>query len=121
MPNAIDGGCRRYIVEQGWKSHGPGKTAVKDVGCKRGKYNLLKKHVKDWCYSWMTPGMVESEDKYYLPKQLLFTYLASEEVFDTCDGQQYIIDQVSGFVINYFILYDEVFLFFKKEFCIISK
>ncbi len=45
MPNAIDGGCGWHIVEQGWKAHGPGKTAVKDA--KRDKYNLFKKRVKD--------------------------------------------------------------------------
>jgi hypothetical protein len=42
--------------------------------------------------------------------------LASKEVLDACGGQQYVIDQVSGFVINYVIIYDEVFLFYKKKF-----
>jgi hypothetical protein len=64
----------------------------------------------------MTPGGVESEEEYYVSKQLLFAYLASEEVLDACDGQQYIIDQVSCFVLNYVIVYDEVFLFYKKKF-----
>jgi hypothetical protein len=116
MPNAIDGGCGWHIVEQVWKSHGPEKTAVKDVGCKREKYNFFKKRVKDWCYSWMAPGMVESEDEHYVSKQLLFAYLASEEMLDACDGQQHVIDHVSGFVINEVIVYDEVFLFFKNKF-----
>jgi hypothetical protein len=49
MPNAMDGGCRWHIVEQGWKGHGPGKTAVKDKGRKRDKYNLFKKQAKEWC------------------------------------------------------------------------
>jgi hypothetical protein len=62
MPNATDGGCGWHLVEQGWKAHGPGVTAVKDVGCNQDKFNLFKKRVKDWCYSWMTPGGVESED-----------------------------------------------------------
>jgi hypothetical protein len=116
MPNAMDGGCGWHIVFQGWKAHGPGKTAVVDVGGKREKYNLFKKRVKAWCYSWMTPGGVELEEEYSVSKQLLFAYLASEEVLDACDGQQYIIDQVSTFVLNYVIVYDEVFLFFKKKF-----
>jgi hypothetical protein len=62
----------------------------------------------------MTPGQVESKDEYYISKQLLFAYLASKEVLDACDGQQYVIDQVSDFVINYVIVFDEVFLFYKK-------
>jgi hypothetical protein len=114
MPNAIDGGCGWHIVEQGWKAHGPGKTAVKEK--KRDAYNLFKKRVKDWCYSWMTPGGAESEDEYSLSKELLFAYLASPEVLDACDGQQYIIDQVSDFVKNYVIIYDQVFLFYKKKY-----
>jgi hypothetical protein len=71
MPNAINGGCGWYIVEQGWK-------AVEDTDCNRDKYNLFKKRMKEWCYSWMTPGRVESEDEYYVSKQLLFAYLASK-------------------------------------------
>jgi hypothetical protein len=61
----------------------------------------------------MTLGQVESEDEYYISKQSLFAYLASKEVLDTCDGQQHLIDQVSGFVINYVLVYDEVFFFYK--------
>ena len=78
MPNAINGGCRWHIVFQGWKRHGPGKTAVVDVGGKREKYNIFKKRVKAWCYLWMTPGGVESGEEYSVSKQLLFAYLASE-------------------------------------------
>jgi hypothetical protein len=97
----MDGGCGWHIVEQGWKAHGPGKTAV--IEKKRDAYNLFKKRVKEWCYSWMTPGGVESEDEYSLSKDLLFAYLASPEVMQACDGQQYIIDQVTDFVKNYVI------------------
>ena len=43
----------------------------------------------------MMPGGVESQDEYSISKQLLFAYLASPEVLDACDSQQYIIDQVS--------------------------
>jgi hypothetical protein len=101
MPNAVDGGCGWHIVEQGWKAHGPGKTAVSDLPGKRDKCNVFKKHVKDWCYSWMTPGGAESDDECSVSKQLLFAYLTSPEVLDACDGQQYVIEQVSTFVQNY--------------------
>jgi hypothetical protein len=72
--------------------------------------------VKDWCYSWMTPGGVESEDEYSLSKDLLFAYLASQEVLEACDGQHYVINQVSDFVKNYVIVYDRVFLFYTKKY-----
>jgi hypothetical protein len=114
MPNVMDGSCGWHIVEQGWKAHEPGKIAIKEA--KRDIYNLFKKRVKDWCYSWMTPGGVESDDEHTISKQLLFAYLASPEVLDACDGQQYIIDQVSEFLRNYVILYNQVFLFFKKKY-----
>jgi hypothetical protein len=42
--------------------------------------------------------------------------LASPEVMDACDGQQYIVDQVTDFVKNYVIIYDQVFLFYKKKY-----
>jgi hypothetical protein len=92
MPNFIDGGCGWHIVEQGWKAHGPRKTAVKEI--KQDTYIIFKKCVKDWCYSWMTPSGVESEDEYSDSKQLLFAYLVSPEVLDSCAGQQYVVDQV---------------------------
>jgi hypothetical protein len=57
--------------------------------------------VKDWLYSWMTPGGAKSKDKYSVSKQLLFTYLDSPKVFDACDGQVYVIDQVSCFIREY--------------------
>jgi hypothetical protein len=104
MPKSMDGSCRWHIKEQGWKAHGPRKTVVKDA--KRDKYNLFKKCLKDWCYSWMTPGGNESEHKYYFSKQLLFAYLANSEVLDTCDGQQYFINQGSNFLQNFVIVYD---------------
>jgi hypothetical protein len=46
--------------------------------------------------------------------------LASKEVLDTCDGQHYVIDQVSAFVIAYVFVYDEVFSSTKRSFCVIS-
>jgi hypothetical protein len=42
--------------------------------------------------------------------------LASEEALDAIDCQQYILDQVSDFVLKHVIVYDDVFLFFKKKF-----
>jgi hypothetical protein len=94
VPKAMDGSCGWHIMEQGWKAHGPGKTAVKDA--KRDKCNLFMKCVTNWCYSWMTLGGVESEDDYTVLKQLLFAYLASPVVLDACDNQQYIIEEVSN-------------------------
>jgi hypothetical protein len=104
MPNAMDGGCGWHLVEQGWKAHGPGVTSVKDVGRNWDKFNLFKKHVKDWCYSWMTPGGVESEDEYHVSKQLFFAYLASKKVLDAVDRQQCVLDQVSDFVLKHVIV-----------------
>jgi hypothetical protein len=101
MPNAIDGGCGWHIVEQGWKRHGPNMTAVTEASGKRDKFNLLKKRVKAWCYSWMTPGGVESDEEYSVSKQLLFAFLASPEVLDACEGKQDTVDQVSYFVRTY--------------------
>ena len=101
MPNAVNGGCGWHIAEQGWKRHGPAMSSITVAGGKRDKFNLFRKHVKDWCYSWMTADGVESEDEYTVSKQSLFAYLASPEVFDTCDSQQHLLDQVSKFIRNY--------------------
>jgi hypothetical protein len=113
MSNAINGGCRWHIMEEGLKVHGSVKTAVKERDGKRDQYNLFKKRVKEWCYSWMTPGQAECKDEYCVSKKLLFSYLASSEALDVCDGQKYVIAQVSDFVCNYVIVYDQVFLFYK--------
>ena len=101
MPNAVDGGCGWHIVEQGWKRHGPTMSAVTVASGKRDKFNIFRKCVKDWCYSWMTAGGVESKDEYSVSKQLLFAYLASPDVLDACDGNQHLIHQISEFIRNY--------------------
>jgi hypothetical protein len=35
---------------------------------------------------------------------------------EACDGQTYVIEQVSEFVQIYVVVYDQVFLFFKKKY-----
>jgi hypothetical protein len=116
MRNAVDGGCGWHIVEQGWKRHIPGNNVVKEGNGSREKYNLFVKQVKNWCYSWMIPGGVESEEEYLVSKQLLFAYFASPEVLDACGGQPYIVEQVSEFVRNHVLIYDDVFLFYPKKY-----
>ena len=64
----------------------------------------------------MKKGGEEYEEEYKIKKKIQEEYLASPEVLDACDGQQYIIDQVSDFLRNYVIVYDQVFLFFKKKY-----
>jgi hypothetical protein len=65
MKDAVDGGCGWHIVEQGRKAHGPGKTAAKERNGNRDKHNLFIQRLKDWCYSWMISGGVESEEEYF--------------------------------------------------------
>jgi hypothetical protein len=60
----------------------------------------------------MTHSGVESEDEYHV----FFAYLASKEVLEAVDCQQYVLDQVSDFVLKHVIVYDNVFVFFKKKF-----
>jgi hypothetical protein len=114
IPNARIGGCGWHIVNQGWKRHGPNKTAVIE-GTKRDKYQLFTKHVKDWIYSWMTPGGAESLEEYSLSKELLFAYVSSHEGLGACDGHHHIITQITDFVCQYVIIYDNLFLFYKKK------
>jgi hypothetical protein len=65
----------------------------------------------------MTPGGIESKDKYHSSKQLLFAYLASEEVLlDAVHCQQHVIDQVTNSVLKHVIKYNQVFPFIKKKF-----
>ena len=104
MKNAVVGGCGWHIVEQGWKRHCPGNNAVKERNGNRDIYNIFVQRVKSWCYSWMIPGGVESEEEYFVSKQLLFAYLASPEVLDACGGQPYIVQQVSDFVRNHVLI-----------------
>jgi hypothetical protein len=114
IPNARIGGCGWHIVNQGWKRHGPNKTAVIE-GTKRDKYQLFTKHVKDWIYSWMTPGGAESLEEYSFSKELLFAYVSSHEGLGACDGHHHIIAQITDFVRQYVIIYDNLFLFYKKK------
>jgi hypothetical protein len=110
MPNAMDGGCGWHLVEQRWKTHGPGIMAVKDVGQNRDKYNIVKKRMKDWCYSWMTPGGVESEDEHHVSKQLLFAWPVKKHLMQSITSNMWLI--------KYLILSSNMSLYMMK--CIFS-
>ena len=111
-PNASVGDCRWHIVEQGWKVHGgPGKIAVRVVGSRQDKYNLFRKGAKNWLYCFQdVPGGAESKNEYYVSKQLLFSYLASSEVLDACDGQIDIVKQVSKVIPEYVCVAPDTFV-----------
>jgi hypothetical protein len=114
MPNAIDGSCGWHVVNQGWKRHGPGKSLIKE-GPKRATFDLFARHIRDWCYHWMRPGGAETEEEYYLSKELLFAFLSSRQALDACGGIQPMVDKAIDFVRNYVIVYEDLYVFHKKK------
>eukprot|EP00978_Attheya_sp_CCMP212_P014408 scaffold36669_cov47-Attheya_sp.AAC.2 len=114
MSHAHFSQCGWHIVCQGWKRHGPSGKAI--TGQKKSVFDQFLKHVKNWMYSFMRPNKVESKEEFELSKKLLFCYVSGEAATRACDGNKHILEQITTFIRDYFLIYDETFLFYLRMF-----
>ena len=63
----------------------------------------------------MNPGECETQEEYDLSKELIFAFMNSADALDTCDGLQPVVDISISFVRSYVIVYEEQFIFTRKN------
>jgi hypothetical protein len=114
MSHAHFSQCGWHIVCQGYKRHGPSGKSF--TGKKKSVFDQFLKHVKNWMYSFMRPGKVESKEEFELSKKLLFCYVSGEVAITACDGNKHILEQITTFIRDYFLIYDDTFLFYLRMF-----
>jgi hypothetical protein len=85
------------LINQGLIKRSLSKGFTKDLA-KQEKYSLFLDHIKLWCYSWITAFGCEDEDEYILLKELLFSYINSQEGLLACDGSQHAIQALDDWV-----------------------
>jgi hypothetical protein len=62
------------------------------------------------------PAMVETEEEYELSKRMLISYVTGKVGMESCNRHQHILSSKSPkFITEYFIVYDEFFLFYKRK------
>ena len=101
MPNAHLSHCGWHIVFQGWKRHAPTNTSVSKAG--KDRFTDFKKQVTNWCYSFMTPGRVETIEEFALSKELFFSYLNGSQALEACEST-HIKELVVKFIRDYFFV-----------------
>ena len=115
MPNAIDGTCAWHLINQGLIKKSLSKGFIKDPR-KQEKYSLFLDHIKSWCYSWITPFGCENEEEYSLSKELLFSYINSQEGLLACDGSLHAQSALDDWVRNHVIIKEKLYLFYPRRF-----
>ena len=82
MPNVERVRCSWHAIEQGWSNNGPNTK----TGGTRNEFDTKKlldviSNIKDWMRSWTTSSC-ETEDEYYVSKQLFEKYVFSKAVIE---------------------------------------
>jgi hypothetical protein len=83
---------------------------------KQEKYSLFLDHIKSWCYLWITPFGCENEEEYTLSKELLFSYINSQEGLLACDGSSHAQSALDDWVRNHVIIKEKLYLFYPRRF-----
>ena len=103
----------RVIVQQGWKGYVPGEMSVSSTN--RDRFKHLVRKIKDWLYSWMRPGYVESDEEYKISKLFLLQFLCSASVLMACDGSMHIVICMLRFVQTKVFVYEDLYLYYRRR------
>jgi hypothetical protein len=115
MPHAIDATCAWHLINQGLMKRSISKGFISDPA-KQAKYSLFLDHIKSWCYSWITPFGCEDEEEYVLSKELLFSYINSQEGLLACDGNLHAQRALDEWVRNHVIIKEHLYLYYPRKY-----
>jgi hypothetical protein len=66
--------------------------------------------IKQWLYSWMKPGYVESDDEYRISKTLLIQFICSAPVLAAAGGNVNMILDMLQFLQGYVFVHESLYL-----------
>ena len=113
IPNAILGGCGWHIVDRGWLRGGFSNKGMSPT--QMDKWNIVRKTIFSWIYSWMRPGFVESESEYIFSKRLLNKYINSKTVIDSLNGDFSKVHHIVSWLRSYVFIHENEFLFYRRK------
>jgi hypothetical protein len=85
------------------------------VGEKNDKWQKVVRKIKNWMYSWMRPGFVESDMEYKISKHLLLCFVKSPSVLMASDNNSNIIERILKFIIDHVLVHDMQYLHYRRS------
>ena len=93
---------------ENWKVHVPGANSVAQH--RQPRWKSVVRKIKQWMYSWMRPGYVESKEEYKISKLLLMQFVCSAAVLSAVGGHMYIITAILCFLQGHVFVHESLFL-----------
>jgi hypothetical protein len=76
----------------------------------RVRFKSLVRKIKQWLYSWMRPGYVESDDEYKISKLLLLQFICSAAALSACDGNVQLVLCILKFLQGHVFVHEALYL-----------
>ena len=85
------------------------------VGEKNDKWQKVVRKIKNWMYSWMRPGFVESDMEYKISKHLLLCFVKSQSVRVASDNNHILIERIIKFVVAHVLVHEMQYLHYRRR------
>lgn len=93
--------------------HVPGPNAVSKSCRPLWRAAIVK--IRQWIYSWMRPGYVESDDEYKISKLILLQFVCSASVLKAAEGHIHIVTSILRFLQTYIFVHEFHYLHYKRR------
>ena len=101
-----------HSVNQGWRVHVP---SLCFVGENNDNWQKIVRKIKNWMYSWMRPGFVETDMEYKISKHLLLCFVKSQSVLMASDNNSNLIGRIEKFVIAHVLVHEMQYLHYRRS------
>ena len=93
--------------------HVPGPNAV-SLSCQPlWKASISK--IRQWIFSWMRPGYVETDEAYRISKLILLQFVCSAAVLCAADGHVHLVVSMLHFLQTYIFVHGAQYLHYKRS------
>ena len=103
-----------YSSVENMKKYVTGMSAMTTQCQSLWKGAVLK--IKQWIYSWMRPGYVESDDEYKISKYLLLQFVCSATVLRAASGQIPVVVALLRFIQGHVFVHEHLYLHYTRQF-----
>ena len=90
----------------------PGVTVV--AKAHRSRWKSIFGKIKQWLYSWMRPGYVESTEEYKISKLILLQFICSAVVLEAVEGKVYIVTAILRFLQGHVFVHESLYLHYLR-------
>jgi hypothetical protein len=85
------------------------------VGEKNDKWQKVVRKIKNWMYSWMRPGFVESDMEYKISKHLLLCFVKSQSVRVASDNNHILIGRIKKIAVDHVLVHEMQYLHYRRR------